>query len=53
MFCFLKSGSIVIQAITGKNTMGTASPGKSSGKGCDKGSVNAMGMMTQANDPTL
>lgn len=50
---FLNSGSIVIQAITGKKTMGTVSPGNNSGKGVDNGSVMAIGIMTQANDPTL
>jgi len=33
--------------------MGTVSPGNNSGLGVVNGSVMAMGMITQANDPTL
>jgi len=32
--------------------MGTVSPGNNSGEGVESGSVMAMGMITQANDPT-
>lgn len=49
----LNNGSIVIHAITGKKTMGTVRPGNNSGKGVESGRVIAMGMMTQANEPTL
>ena len=44
---------MVIQAMTGKKTIGTVRPGNNSGNGVDKGSVMAMGMMTHAKDPTL
>lgn len=44
---------MVIQAMTGKKTMGTVSPGNNSGLGVDSGSVIAMGIMTHAKDPTL
>jgi hypothetical protein len=50
---FLNNGSIVIQDNAGKKTMGTVSPGNNSGEGVESGSVIAMGMITQANDPTL
>ena len=50
---FLNSGSIVSHAIRGKNTIGTVSPGNSSGNGVVSGRVMAMGMITQANEPTL
>ena len=50
---FLNSGSMVIQAITGKKTMGTVSPGNNSGKGVVRGSVIAIGMIIHANEPTL
>jgi hypothetical protein len=38
-YFFLKRGSMVIQAITGKRTMGTVSPGNNSGEGVERGSV--------------
>ena len=44
---------MVIQPITGKKTIGTVSPGNNSGLGVVSGSVMAMGMITQAKDPTL
>jgi len=52
-FSFEKNGSIVIHAITGKNTIGTARPGNSSGNGWLSGSVYEMGIITQAKDPML
>ena len=44
---------MVIQAITGKKTMGTVNPGNNSGESVESGRVIAMGIITQAKDPTL
>ena len=46
----INRGLIVNQARTGKNTIGTASPGKSSGFFTDNGREIDMGITTAANE---
>jgi hypothetical protein len=46
----MKSGLKVNQARPGKKTMGTASPGKSSGYLTDKGRETDIGIITAANE---
>jgi len=49
-FFSLNNGLIVYQAIDGKNTIGTAKPGKSSGNGTSNGKDIEIGIITKAKE---